>query len=122
MRRLWCALVAALCLWCGIAGAAAPSIRFQVGNGLFYVPVQVAADQGYFDQAAKRVGLDGLTVQLVPVATGSGVVDALLSGSVDIGMQGSTTFLVTPTLYSQSPGVLPSAFSEPSIMTEVKPA
>lgn len=75
------------------ARAEETTVRIAQQFGLSYLPLHVAIDQKLIEKQAKALGLDGVKVEVATIASGAAVNDALISGSVDIAMAGSTVLL-----------------------------
>lgn len=86
MKRLFCAALAAMMLMAPLAmtGCGDDSVRIdlcEVTHSVFYAPLYVAMDNGYFEER-------GLTVTLENAGGTDKVTAALVSGSSDIGLMG----------------------------------
>lgn len=86
MKRLFCAALAAMMLMAPLAmtGCGNDSVRIdlcEVTHSVFYAPLYVAMNNGYFEER-------GLTVTLENAGGTDKVTAALVSGSSDIGLMG----------------------------------
>lgn len=86
MKRLFCAVLAAMMLMAPLAmtGCGDDSVRIdlcEVTHSVFYAPLYVAMNNGYFEER-------GLTVTLENAGGTDKVTAALVSGSSDIGLMG----------------------------------
>lgn len=86
MKRLFCAALAAMMLMAPLAitGCGDDSVRIdlcEVTHSVFYAPLYVAMNNGYFEER-------GLTVTLENAGGTDKVTAALVSGSSDIGLMG----------------------------------
>ena len=69
-------------------------VRIVQQFGLSYLPLHVAVEQKLIEKHARAAGLGDIKVTLSRLGSGAAVNDALLSGSVDIAL-GGTTVLMT---------------------------
>ena len=76
------------------AAAEAKEVRIVQQFGLSYLPLHVAVEQKLIEKHARAAGLGDVKVTLSKLGSGAAVNDALLSGSVDIAL-GGTTVLMT---------------------------
>lgn len=72
----------------------AKEVRIVRQFGLSYLPLHVAVDQKLIEKHTRAAGLGDVKVTLSKLGSGAAVNDALLSGSVDIAL-GGTTVLMT---------------------------
>src|SRR3954451_18279752 len=77
----------------GAARAETQEIRVAMQYGLGYLPMQVAADRGLVEKRLKGAGLPDTRLTLRQLGGGPVVNDALLSGSIDVGMGGGTVMM-----------------------------
>src|SRR5471032_2921583 len=68
-------------------------VRIVQQFGLSYLPLHLAVEQKLIEKHARAVGLGDITVTLSKLGSGAAVNDALLSGSVDIAMAGTTVLM-----------------------------
>lgn len=68
-------------------------VRIAQQFGLSYLPLHVALEQGLIEKHAKALGEGEATVEVVRLASGAAVNDAILSGSIDVAMAGLTVLL-----------------------------
>lgn len=61
--------------------------------GLVYLPIMVLEQEHLLEKAAKKHGIDNLKVTFQVINSGGAVVDALLSGNVDLATSGATNLL-----------------------------
>jgi NitT/TauT family transport system substrate-binding protein len=100
MRRLQLALCALVLA--GAAGACrAQEVNIGVQTGLGYLPLQVMVHEKLLESHAKALGLNDVRAKLVSFANGAAMNDALLSGGIQYGAGGVSTFL---TLWSKTKG------------------
>jgi NitT/TauT family transport system substrate-binding protein len=95
------ATLAGLSLLAGAARAETQEIRVAAQYGLGYLPMQVAADRGLVEKRLKEAGLPDTKLSLRQLGGGPVVNDALLSGSIDVGMGGGTVMM---TLWDKTMG------------------
>ena len=96
MKRISIALIGACFAFAAAAVTAAESneVRIVQQFGLSYLPLHVAVDQKLIEKHARNAGLGDMKVTLSKLGSGAAVNDALISGSVDIAL-GGTTVLMT---------------------------
>jgi NitT/TauT family transport system substrate-binding protein len=87
----------------GRAAAEASEIRIGVQFGLTYLPLTIMRDQHFVEQQAKAAGLGDVKVTWIQSAGGDSMNDALISGNMDAGCSGYTSFLI---LWSKTKGRL----------------
>ncbi len=75
------------------AHAEASEVRIVQQFGLSYLPLHVAVEQKLIEKHARAAGLGDIKVSLFRLASGAAVNDALISGSVDIAMAGTTVLM-----------------------------
>lgn len=66
------------------------TVRIAQQFGLAYLPLLVAIDGKLIEKQGEKLGLSGIKVEVATIASGAAANDALISGSVDIAMAGST--------------------------------
>ena len=71
----------------------AREVRIVQQFGLSYLPLHVAVEQKLIEKHARAAGLGDIKVTLSKLGSGAAVNDALLSGSVDIAMAGTTVLM-----------------------------
>jgi len=71
----------------------AGEVRIVQQFGLSYLPLHVAVEQKLIQKHARAAGLGDIKVSLFRLASGAAVNDALISGSVDIAMAGTTVLM-----------------------------
>src|SRR4026209_152258 len=76
-------------------------VRIVQQFGLSYLPLHVAVEQKLIEKHARAAGLDEVKVTLSKLGSGAAVNDALLSGSVDIALGGTTVLM---TIWDKSKG------------------
>src|SRR5258707_8430865 len=76
-------------------------VRIVQQFGLSYLPLHVAVEQKLIEKHARAAGLGDIKVTLSKLGSGAAVNDALLSGSVDIAMAGTTVLM---TIWDKSKG------------------
>ena len=76
-------------------------VRIVQQFGLSYLPLHVAVEQKLIEKHAKAAGLGDLKVTLSKLGSGAAVNDALISGSVDIALGGTTVLM---TIWDKSKG------------------
>ena len=96
MKRISIALIGAFLAFAAAAVTAAETkeVRIVQQFGLSYLPLHVAVDQKLVEKHARNAGLGDIKVTLSKLGSGAAVNDALISGSVDIAL-GGTTVLMT---------------------------
>jgi NitT/TauT family transport system substrate-binding protein len=96
-RRRWAGLIGALIVAFAIgwpANAQAQSkVRIAQQFGLSYLPLHVALELKLIEKHAKALGETGAIVEVVQLASGTAVNDAIISGSIDVAMAGLTVLL-----------------------------
>ncbi len=95
MRKLMGVILAAGLL----AAPAAPraetnELHLGVQFGLIYLPITIAADQGFIVKRAKEQGLDGVKVMLDRFSGSTAVIDAVMSGNIQLGAYGLPGLLI----------------------------
>jgi len=93
-RRFGCflAVLALACL--GAAQAQAQGkVRIAQQFGLSYLPLHVALELKLIEKHAKAIGEGDVTIEVVRLASGAAVNDAIISGSIDVAMAGLTVLL-----------------------------
>jgi NitT/TauT family transport system substrate-binding protein len=86
----------AIALGSVVASASAQEVRevrIVQQFGLSYLPLHVAVEQKLIEKHARAAGLGDIKVTLSKLGSGAAVNDALLSGSVDIAMAGTTVLM-----------------------------
>ncbi|MFG1360380.1 ABC transporter substrate-binding protein [Xanthobacter pseudotagetidis] len=92
--KLTSALLCAATIAAPIAAQAQDAtIRIAQQFGLSYLPLRIAIDRQLIEKHAKALGVDNVKVEVATIASGAAVNDALISGSVDVAMAGSTVLL-----------------------------
>ncbi len=99
MRRLMGAAIAAALL---LGAAGAPSTAWAEANelhlgiqfGLIYLPITIAAEQGLIVKHAKEQGLGDVKVVLDRFSGSTAVIDAVMSGNVQLGAYGLPGLLI----------------------------
>jgi NitT/TauT family transport system substrate-binding protein len=95
MRKLLGAMLAAALLAAPAAARAeAKELRLGIQFGLIYLPITIAAEQGLVEKHAKALGIDGLKVTLNRFSGSTAVIDAVMSGNVDLGAYGLAGLLI----------------------------
>ncbi|MCC6468964.1 MAG: ABC transporter substrate-binding protein, partial [Alphaproteobacteria bacterium] len=90
------AIGAAMLLGClGVPDARAETgtVRIAQQYGMIYLPLHVAVDKKLIEKHAAALGLAGLKVEMLQLASGAAVNDAILSGSIDVATVGATVLL-----------------------------
>ena len=82
---------AALSLSAGTARAA--EVRLVSGFGLCYLPAYVAVEKKLIEKHAAALGVPDVTVSYQHLASGPAITDALISGSADVAMAGTSVLL-----------------------------
>jgi NitT/TauT family transport system substrate-binding protein len=86
------ALLALACV--GAAPARAQGkVRVAQQFGLSYLPLHVALELKLIEKHAKAMGEGDITIEVVRLASGAAVNDAIISGSIDVAMAGLTVLL-----------------------------
>jgi NitT/TauT family transport system substrate-binding protein len=88
------ALLAAFFAIGNVAAAETREIRIAQQFGLSYLPLHVAVDQKLIEKHTRAAGLGDVKLTLSRLGSGAAVNDAIISGSVDIAL-GGTTVLMT---------------------------
>jgi NitT/TauT family transport system substrate-binding protein len=78
----------------GPARAETGEIRVGLQYGLIYLPIQIAADEGFVDKRARALGLAGMTLTVQRFSGSTAVNEALLSDSIDFGALGLPGLLI----------------------------
>ena len=92
--------VLAACIFAIMAMAGRPAaaetgeIRLGLQYGLIYLPVQIAADEGFVDKRARALGLGPMKVTVQRFSGSTAVNEALLSDSIDFGALGLPGLLI----------------------------
>lgn len=95
MRKLMGVVLAvALLAVPAVARAEAKELRLGIQFGLIYLPITIAAEQGLIEKHAKALGIDGLKVTLNRFSGSTAVIDAVMSGGVDLGAYGLAGLLI----------------------------
>ena len=74
----------------GVVMAQETTVRIAQQFGLAYLPLVVAIDGKLIEKQGEKLGLAGTKVEVATIASGAAVNDALISGSIDVAMAGST--------------------------------
>jgi NitT/TauT family transport system substrate-binding protein len=69
------------------------TIRIAQQFGLSYLPLHVAIERKLIEKHSQELGLPNVKVDVVTISSGAAANDALISGTVDIAMAGSTVLL-----------------------------
>jgi NitT/TauT family transport system substrate-binding protein len=87
--------MAAFAVGClGPAHAQAQSkVRIAQQFGLSYLPLHVALELKLIEKHAKAIGEGDVTIEVVRLASGAAVNDAIISGGIDVAMAGLTVLL-----------------------------
>lgn len=97
MTRTLAVAVLAAFLWIAPisnnARAESGEVRIVQQFGLSYLPLHVAVEQKLIEKHARAAGLSEIKVTLSRLASGAAVNDALISGSVDVAMAGTTVLM-----------------------------
>jgi NitT/TauT family transport system substrate-binding protein len=75
------------------AGAAEDTVRIAQQFGLSYLPLSVAIERKLIEKHASAAGIPNSKVEIVRLASGAAVNDAIISGSVDVAMAGLTVLI-----------------------------
>ena len=88
-------VVLALLLAFGWLGPAQAQVKVRIAQqfGLSYLPLHVALELKLIEKQAKEAGEPDAQVEVVRLASGTAVNDAILSGSIDVAMAGLTVLL-----------------------------
>jgi NitT/TauT family transport system substrate-binding protein len=89
------ALIAVLLLVAIVPTSAAAQGKIRIAQqfGLSYLPLHVALELNLIEKHAKAMGEADATVEVVRLASGAAVNDAILSGNIDVAMAGLTVLL-----------------------------
>jgi NitT/TauT family transport system substrate-binding protein len=99
MRLMTSGLIAALiglllpALAPSVARGEAKEVRIAQQYGLIYLPLHAAIEHKLIQKQAQAAGLGELNVNLVQLASGAAVNDALLSGQLDVAIVGATVLI-----------------------------
>src|SRR5689334_24042162 len=98
MKSTRLGLAALLVLALGVSASPAIAqeareVRIVQQFGLSYLPLHVAVEQKLIEKHARAAGLGDIKVTLSKLGSGAAVNDALISGSVDIAMAGTTVLM-----------------------------
>ncbi|HYC47337.1 MAG TPA: ABC transporter substrate-binding protein [Burkholderiales bacterium] len=85
--------VAALTLAANVHAAERTEVRIVQQFGLSYLPLHVAVDRKLIEKHAKAAGLGDIKITLSKLGSGAAVNDALISGSVDVALGGTTVLM-----------------------------
>jgi NitT/TauT family transport system substrate-binding protein len=85
---------AAMAMAGGGARAETDEIRIGLQYGLIYLPIQIAADEGFVDKRARALGLGAMKVTVQRFSGSTAVNEALLSNSIDFGALGLPGILI----------------------------
>jgi NitT/TauT family transport system substrate-binding protein len=91
--RLLGGLVVVIALVCPGALQAQGKVRIAQQFGLSYLPLHVALERKLIEKHAKALGEEHAAVEVVQLASGAAVNDAIISGSIDVAMAGLTVLL-----------------------------
>ena len=83
-----------LAMLLSIASACAQPVRIGVQTGLGYLPLQVMVHDALLQKQAALLGLSDVKPEIIEFANAGAMNDALLSGSIQYGSGGVSTFLV----------------------------
>jgi len=88
-------VLAALALAAACLGPAraAETLRVGWGVGTTYLPLQIMADRKLVEKRAAAMGIADLAMQWSSFGSATAMNDALLSGSIDLGSGGVSTFM-----------------------------
>ncbi len=75
------------------ASAEETTVRIAQQFGLSYLPLDIAIDRKLIEKHARELGLGDVKVEVATITSGAAANDALISGSVDIAMAGTTVLL-----------------------------
>jgi NitT/TauT family transport system substrate-binding protein len=84
----------ALLIWAVSAQAETNRLRIASQFGLVYLPVVVAHEEKLFGKRASALGLPDLEVTFTRISGSTAITEAVLSGSVDLGVFGTPGLLV----------------------------
>lgn len=73
---------------------AVPRVRMAIQFGMAYLPAMVADKLGFFAKHAAENGARGAVFDISKVGSSTAINDALLSGSAEMGVYGSTALLI----------------------------
>jgi NitT/TauT family transport system substrate-binding protein len=76
------------------ARAETGELHLGIQFGLIYLPITIAADQGFIVRHAKEQGLDGTKVILDRFSGSTAVIDAVMSGNIQLGAYGLPGLLI----------------------------
>lgn len=94
MTRKLVRLAAGLCVLAGsVLPAAAEELRIIGSFGLSDLPVDVAVERKLVEAHAAQHGINDLKVSFTKVGNGVAISDALISGSADIGLAGTSVMI-----------------------------
>ena len=88
---------AILITWLGSPAAAqteAKELRIGIQFGIGYLPLLVAEDQQLIQKNLRNSGINDTKVSVVRFGNGPAVNDAFLSRSIDLGVHGTTAFMI----------------------------
>ena len=94
MRKLTGALLAAMLLAAPAARAEVKELRLGTQFGLIYLPITIAVDQGLIARRAKAAGVDGVKLAVERFSGSAAMIDAVMSGNVDLGAYGLPGLLI----------------------------
>ena len=99
MKKLTGAAIAAVLLWGTLGDAPAAraetrELHLGIQFGLIYLPITIAAEQGLIEKHAKELGIDGLKVALDRFSGSTAVIDAVMSGNIQLGAYGLPGLLI----------------------------
>ena len=100
--RVRSGILGALVLLLSMAAADAQPVKIGVQTGLGYLPLQVMVHDQLLQKQATILGLPDVKPEIVEFANAGAMNDALLSGSIQYGSGGVSTFLV---LWAKASGV-----------------
>jgi ABC-type nitrate/sulfonate/bicarbonate transport system substrate-binding protein len=86
------AMLALVCLG-AVQGQAQGKVRIAQQFGLSYLPLHVALELKLIEKHAREVGEGDVTIEVVRLASGAAVNDAIISGNIDVAMAGLTVLL-----------------------------
>jgi NitT/TauT family transport system substrate-binding protein len=69
-------------------------LRVAVGFGFPNLPVRIADKQGYFVEQAAKLGIPNLKVELVQLSGQNPILDAMMSGQIDMCISGPAGMLI----------------------------
>src|SRR3954469_16242328 len=76
------------------AAAASNVVRIADQFGLSYLPLHVALEHRLIEKHAAALGIADPSVEVMKLASGAAVNDAIISGNVDVAMAGATVLLI----------------------------